>query len=89
MAGKCPCRMCNNARVDDELTEDNDLSYFSVGKCEKPFRIQLASGDGKPVRLLFEFLFGKRWSTVAVYYPKHCPNCGRELLEYGPAQDFR
>ena len=84
MAGKCPCCMCNNARVDDKLTEDDNLSYLAVGESVRPFQILFASGGGKPFRLLVEFLIDNRWSTAAVYYPRYCPNCGRELLEYGP-----
>ena len=85
MAEKCPCHMCNNARADDELTEDNNLSYLAVGESVRRFRILFASGGGKPFRLLVEFLIDNRWSTAAVYYPKYCPNCGRRLLEYVPA----
>ena len=84
MAGKCPCCMCNNARVDDKLTEDDNLSYLAVEESVRPFRILFASGCGEPFRLLVQFLIDGQWSAAAVYYPRYCPNCGRELLEYGP-----
>ena len=77
-----PCRMCLNARIDDELTDDNDLSYISVGSCEKYFRVLIASGDRKPVRILFEDQCGPFWCPVGEYYPLYCPNCGRKLSEY-------
>ena len=83
-AGKCPCCMCNNARVDDKLTEDDNLSYLAVEESVRPFRILFASGCGEPFRLLVQFLIDGQWSAAAVYYPRYCPNCGRELLEYGP-----
>ena len=36
-----PCQMCLNARVDEsgELTDDNDLSYTSVGSVDDGYRI--------------------------------------------------
>ena len=78
-----PCRMCLNARVDDELTDSCDLSYITIGDCGKGFRIMIASGDGKPVRILFEHRFGDGiWHLVGIYYPSYCPNCGRKLSEY-------
>lgn len=81
-ASNPPCFMCNNARVDDELTEENDLSYHCVGESHENFRILIGSGDGKPMRILFEEWCGKCWVPIGVYEPKFCPNCGRELTEY-------
>ena len=89
MTGKCPCCVCNNARVSDASEGGNNLSYLAVGESVRPFQILFASVRGKSLRILVEFLIDNRWSTAAVYYPKYCPNCGRRLLEYGPAQDFR
>lgn len=79
-----PCYMCDNARVNDELTDSCDLSYFHIGESSKGFRTMIASGDGKPVRILFEALSDKDriWHVVGVYYPSYCPNCGRKLTEY-------
>lgn len=79
-----PCEMCYNARLDDELTDDNDGSYISVGQVGKGFRIMIGSGGGKPVRLLFEMWNEKAeiWEPVGQYYPNYCPNCGRHLIEY-------
>ena len=85
-----PCSMCNNAKVDDELNSDCDLSYFVVGRCKHGFRILLGSGGGSPVRLIFERNNGDSWNTVGIYFPSFCPNCGRELSEYekeGPNEE--
>ena len=76
------CFMCDNACVNGELTDENDLSYHGVGECQEKFRIIIGSGDGKPMRILFEQWGGKYWGTIGIYEPKFCPNCGRELVEY-------
>lgn len=79
------CRMCLNARIDDNLTDDNDLSYIPVGKTTREHRIMIASGNGKPLSIDVEMLDEKigQWVMVGMYNPKFCPNCGREILEYG------
>ena len=81
-----PCQMCFNARVDDsgELTDDNDLSYLSVGSVDEGYRIMIRSGDGKPVSIIFEATNKDRneMKVVGRYQPKFCPNCGRPLTEY-------
>lgn len=77
-----PCHMCNNARVDSELTDQDDLSYHMLDNSCRGYRIMIGAGDGKPVRFLFEKREGDQWSTVSTYKPQYCPNCGRELLEY-------
>ena len=80
------CNVCFNARVSDdyELNDDNDLSYHYVGDCAKGHGICIASGDGKPLRILFDKYEEKlgRKVDVGIYYPKFCPECGRELNEY-------
>ena len=81
---KEPCYMCLNARVDDELTDSNDLSYCTVNYFEG-HRIVIRSGAGRPTAILAEeysSTYGQ-WVTVNSYEPKFCPNCGRELDEYG------
>lgn len=79
---KEPCYMCLNARVDDELTDENDLSYCSVAS-NNNYRLMIRSGAGKPVAILAETYIRDEWRTVCLYNPKFCPNCGRELIEYG------
>lgn len=77
------CHMCFNARLDDELTDDNDLSYHSIGTSVEGNRLMIASGDGEPLRILLEeYNEGYGWYTIGKYYPKFCPNCGREIVEY-------
>ena len=70
-----------------ELTDENDYSSWSVGKSSivsKDRRFMISSGWGKPVRIEFdEWVPGlNQWTTVGVYYPKCCPECGRRLDEY-------
>lgn len=77
-----PCFICNNALVDDELTSENDLAYFSVGKCAAGFGIFVSSGGGRPLSILFERWDGFRWQLVGFYSPAYCPACGRLLSEY-------
>lgn len=88
--GELPCPMCDNARVNGDLTDRNDLHYCAVGDSEDGFRVMIRSGAGRPMALLFEQRRKLRadsqeqvWMTMAVYEPKFCPNCGRELSEYG------
>ena len=77
------CYMCDNARINEALTDKNDLSAFGVGKCADNFRIMYCSGDGKPPRIEIEQWDEKAgWGKIGIYYPKHCPNCGREINEY-------
>ena len=76
------CRFCLNARVDDELTDDNDFSSFSVGSSANNYRIMISFGGGKPGRLEVDQWAGNHWFTVARYYPKYCPECGRKLDDY-------
>lgn len=84
-----PCEMCYNARISDdpELTDETDVSYFTIGAIEK-YRIMSGAGGGKPPRLLFEVWNEKYgiWQTIGHYIPKYCPNCGRKITEYEEKQ---
>lgn len=82
-----PCFYCNNARINHHLTDENDYSSLSIGEACPNFRIMFTSGSGKPPRIEFETWNNDHWSTVGVYYPKHCPYCGREINEYGGQDD--
>ena len=84
-----PCYMCNNARLNDELDDDNDFGSFTIGNSVERYRIMLSTGWGKPLRIEVHKWVGKvgRWCTVAIYYPKYCPNCGREIKEYEEAAE--
>lgn len=76
------CGFCVNASIDDELQADSDLSYMSLGKCERGYRVLFRSGDGKPTELLFERWHEKMgWKPIGYYQPQYCPNCGRKLIE--------
>lgn len=83
-ASQVPCRSCYNARFDDELTDENDFSSKTIGTADNDYRMMYSSGYGKPPRLQFDAWNDKRkeWMTVGLYYPKHCPECGREINEY-------
>ena len=80
------CSFCFNARVSDDenLTDENDLCYSVIGNSVKGHRLILGSGAGKPVRIISEVWSEKdqEYKDVSMYFPKHCPNCGRELSEY-------
>lgn len=79
-----PCYMCNNARVDDELTDYNDLSYIGVGKGIPQTNMYVRAGNRKPVAIIVS-QFNKetcRVEDIAIYEPNYCPNCGRRLYEY-------
>lgn len=91
------CNFCFNARVYEPsteedlycnpLTDENDLSFHGVGDSQDTangYRVMIASGAGKPLRIEFDWWFDKRkeWVNVSRYYPKYCPECGRRLDEY-------
>lgn len=80
---KC-CEFCLNARIDDELTDDNDFSSRGIGESEKGKRIMLSAGWGKPLRIETEHWNENRheWVMDGIYYPKFCPECGRPIFEY-------
>ena len=72
----------------NELTDDNDDSSATIGNKTDGFQIFLNAGGGQPVNI--ELCQWKEngyrgqpgWSTIGVYYPKFCPECGRKLDEY-------
>lgn len=77
------CRMCDNARLNDELTDENDYSAVAVGNCTDGYRMMLCSGWGKPLRIEVEKWHDRAgWYKIGVYEPKYCPNCGRKIVEY-------
>lgn len=81
-----PCSFCLNARVDHLLSDDNDLSYLSVGLGDGKHRMFIRSGDSRPVAIIVD-LFNdctKQNETICVYSPKFCPECGRSLMQDYP-----
>lgn len=80
-----PCFMCDNARVSEVLTEDNDYSAICIGaSLRDDTRIMFCSGWGKPPRFEVERFIKKtkHWALAGFYYPNYCPYCGRKITEY-------
>ena len=76
------CIMCNNAKIDNKLTNENDYSAISIGKSVDNFRLMLCSGWGKPLRIEVEAWDDKaKWHKIGEYNPNYCPNCGRKIIE--------
>jgi hypothetical protein len=88
------CKFCYNAHVwrqepreledyfDGELHDGNDFSSTMVGNTGESHQIYINSGNGKPLNIEICQWFNGRWHTIGHYYPKYCPECGRELNEY-------
>lgn len=77
------CGFCYNARLDDELTDDNDYSVMSIGDSSNGYRMMFCSGWGRPPRIETEKWFkNSGWHKIGQYFPKFCPECGREITEY-------
>lgn len=77
------CRMCFNARLDNELTDENDFSAVSIGDSVNGYRLMLCSGWGKPPRIESEkWNDNMGWFKIGEYNFKYCPNCGRKITEY-------
>ena len=77
------CGMCYNARLDDELTDENDFSAIAIGSSVNGYRMMLCSGSGIPLRIEIEKWDERTgWYKIGEYNPKYCPNCGRKIVEY-------
>lgn len=50
------CYMCDSARTNKELTDENDFSCIPVGYFVDGYRMMLCAGDGKSLRLEIEHL---------------------------------
>jgi len=81
---KAPCHMCNNALIDEDLSEDTDYSAFTLAiNKDENIRLMLCSGNRKPLRIEVEtWRENYGWAKIDEYLPRYCPNCGREILEY-------
>lgn len=82
---KQPCYMCDSVWVSFNLEDGFDCSAIVVGDtASMSKRFMICSGNNQPVHLRFEIFDTefKRWVLSGRYYPKFCPNCGRELSEY-------
>ena len=79
------CKYCFNSRIcdDDDFTDKNDYSAICVGNSLEKYNIMFCSGWGRAPRIEFDVLSSDDlMHTVAVFYPKFCPFCGREITEY-------
>jgi hypothetical protein len=88
------CHFCFNAHVwaklpheedyfDEGLHDENDFSSCGIGCAESKYQMYFNSGNGQACNIeLCTWHEGYGWSPVARYYPKFCPECGRELDEY-------
>lgn len=77
------CVFCYNARLDDELTDDNDYSAISIDCNSDGYRMMFCSGWGRPPRIEAEKWNEKMgWKIIGQYIPKFCPECGRKIDEY-------
>lgn len=84
VSAEVPCAKCYNARFDSELTDENDFSSYTIGCVDEGFRMMYSTGYGKRPRIEFDKWSeeNKQWLTVGKYFPRHCPECGREITEY-------
>lgn len=78
-----PCYMCDNARVNDALSDNNDLSCIAVGRMEGGYRMLLCAGDGKPPHIEVSRQTESGWEHIGYYIVSYCPNCGRPVTEFG------
>lgn len=77
------CTYCDNARINDELEENNDMSIITLGyNLKESARLCFISGNNKPPRITLEIFKNDRWSIIIIYYPSYCPICGRKIIEY-------
>ena len=76
------CYMCDNAFINENLSYDSDYACFGIGDMPEGTRLMLCTGYRRPLRIEYEEFKYDKWRTVGIYYPKCCPNCGREIKEY-------
>lgn len=78
------CYMCDNALINGDLSSDCDYSSFTLCSMPSRTRLMLSSGFSSPLRIEYEVFDDQYgvWRRYGVYYPKFCPNCGREVTEY-------
>lgn len=89
------CKYCFNAHVwakipkneedyfDNGLDDSNDFSSHGIGHTDKEHIMYFNSGAGKPCNIeIMKLGKDNQWHTIGEYFPKFCPECGRELNEY-------
>lgn len=75
---------------DNGLDDSNDFSSHTIGVNSNGIQLYFNSGNGEACNVevcqwisdLNGLEHSGRWHTVAKYYPKFCPECGRPLWEY-------
>lgn len=74
---------------DAGLDDSNDFSSATIGASDSNIQMYINSGNGEALNIeVCEWLsinglyHSGRWHTIAKYYPKYCPECGRKLDEY-------
>lgn len=75
---------------DTGLDDNNDFSSSTIGIAQGGTQLYFNSGNGEACNIevcqwisdLNMLQHGGRWHTIAKYYPKFCPECGRPLNEY-------
>ena len=75
---------------DEGLHDHNDFSSHTIGDCPNGFQLYLNTGNGEATNVevcqwisdLNGLYHSGRWQTIAKYYPKYCPECGRNLDEF-------
>lgn len=89
-----PCHFCYNAYVwakepkteedyfDTGLDDTNDFSSSTIGFSDDKHQLYINSGNSEAINIELCEWFNGRWHTVGKYYPKFCPECGRNLEEY-------
>lgn len=84
MGRKKPCALCDNALLNDDLNAGNDYACRSIGDMPARQRLMLCTGGSRPLRIEYEAFNDQYgiWQTLGIYYPKCCPECGREIYEY-------
>lgn len=75
------CYLCEDATTNEELTEENDLAYFIIGRAIGQYRISYRVSSKSGHFIQFEKIshIPGIWETKAYYEPNFCPNCGRKL----------
>ena len=75
---------------DSGLDDSNDFGSSTIGISQGGTQLYINSGNGEALNIEVCQWFSElnmlqhsgRWHTIAKYYPKFCPECGRELKEY-------
>lgn len=88
------CHFCYNAQVwakephnetdyFNSLDDSNDGFSGNIGYSDKNYQMYFNSGMGKPCNIeICKWVDGYGFQTIARYFPKFCPECGRSFDEY-------